>query len=73
LREVIGGPLEFVPFSDGRYMIVNEDGGELRLPKNARATAMAAHILVRGDYIKGPAVVCQPGEFQSADSSGVLD
>ncbi len=67
LREAVGGHLEVVALTGGRRMVVNEEGIDLKLPFNERATFFAAADLMDGDYIKGNAVLCAPGEFEAAD------
>ena len=70
LRMAVGGNLEVVSLSGGRKMVVNEEGIALGLRCNERATEIAGCDLNEGDYIKGSAVLCAPGEFDMADGGG---
>lgn len=63
LQRAVGGPLGIIAFPDKRNMIFNNDADRLGLPENERATEEAAHILIEGDSIKGPAVLCGSWEF----------
>lgn len=69
LREAVGGDIEIVTLSGGRKMVVNEHGSRLGLRRNERATDIAANNLLLGDFIKGTAVLCAPGELEMADAS----
>jgi hypothetical protein len=68
LRGCVGGSLELIPLSDGQRMLVNAEGVGLGLPRNNLATRIARQDLHADDWIKGDALVCVPGELESADS-----
>jgi len=59
LQELVGGPIEGVPLSDGRYMLVNENGKEGAHLFNRPATDLAhSHeAIMASDYIAGVAVI----------------
>jgi hypothetical protein len=57
LQQLIGGWIEPIQLSDGRFMCVNEEGKSLNLPYNQQATELAHPILRPNDYIAGVAVV----------------
>jgi len=59
LQKLVGGPIEGVPLSDGRYMLVNENGKNGPHIVNEVATELArAHAAIMdSDYIAGVAVV----------------
>ena len=63
--------------ADSRYMVVNEDGKLLNLPRNLLATEILADVgvaafgdVIAGDdvirsfgYIVGDVLICEEGEF----------
>lgn len=59
IQELVGGPIEGVPLSDGRYMLVNEDGkdGPHLLNQLATDLAHSQGAIMDSDYIAGPAVI----------------
>ncbi len=59
LQEIVGGPIEGVPLSDGRYLVVNELGkdGPHLLNQIATDLAHANESIMSSDYIAGVAVV----------------
>lgn len=59
LQKLVGGPIEGVPLSDGRYLMVNELGKNSSHLLNQRATDLARshEAIMKGDYIAGVAVV----------------
>ena len=40
LQRIVGGYIEIVPTTDGRVMVLNEEGKVLGLPRNEQATAL---------------------------------
>lgn len=59
LQELVGGPIEGVPLSDGRYLMFNELGKDGPHLLNQIATDLA-HVhksIMNSDYIAGVAVV----------------
>lgn len=66
LSEAVGGEIEVIPLSDGRRMVVNKDGANLRA--NMRATNLAGGDLPQGDFIKGNCILCAPGELEAAEA-----
>jgi hypothetical protein len=63
LQGYVGGFVEVVHLDGPRIMVVNEDGKAMKLPPHERATTMAHAFILPGDYIAGPAVVCNIDEF----------
>lgn len=59
LQRLVGGYIQFIPLTDGRWLAVDEDGKPKGLPVNVRVTAMAA---LPGDFIVGTAVVLSAAE-----------
>jgi hypothetical protein len=59
LQEIVGGPIEGVPLSDGRYMLMSELGkdGPHLLNQVATDLARANESIMSDDYIAGVAVV----------------
>lgn len=59
LQELVGGPIEGVPLSDGRYMLLNENGKDGPHLINQLATDLAhsEDAIMDEDYIAGVAVV----------------
>jgi hypothetical protein len=57
--------IEVVYFQDGRCLLIDEIGKIKGKPMNDQATfeAIAAGILMEGDYISGPAVLCQTNQL----------
>jgi hypothetical protein len=51
LQDMVGGYIEIVRLSDGRQLVVNEDGLSLELPVNHVASTLAGCLIV------GPAVL----------------
>jgi hypothetical protein len=62
LQEAVGGYIELITLSDGRHMYLNEEGKLDNLPINEEATKLAHIVLMHGDYIVGPVVICTPEE-----------
>lgn len=69
LQTAVGGDIEVLSLRDGTNMIINADGIMLGLARNDIATALAKQDLIEGDWIKGNAVVCAPGELEAADAA----
>lgn len=63
LQGLVGGYIEFIHLTDGRWLVVDEDGKPKRLPMNIHATAMAG---LPGDSIVGTVVV-----LSAADHKGI--
>ncbi len=57
LHALVGGWLEVVYLSDGRLMVIDEEGKLKGYPRNEQATRLAAGRLFSGDYIAGTAVL----------------
>ncbi len=59
LQELVGGPIEGVPLSDGRYMLVNENGkdGAHLFNRSATDLAHSHEAIMASDYIAGVAVI----------------
>jgi hypothetical protein len=59
LQEIVNGPIEGVPLSDGRYMLMNELGKDGAHLLNQMATDLAHEheSIMSSDYIAGVAVV----------------
>src|SRR5215471_12097134 len=55
LQAKVGGYIEVVRTTDGRWMLVNEDGKRLQLPLNPVATKL--HIFSEVDKIVGNVVI----------------
>lgn len=69
LQAAVEGDIEVLSLRDGTHMVINADGIMLGLARNDIATALAKPDLIAGDWIKGNAVVCAPGEFETADAA----
>jgi hypothetical protein len=63
LQQMVGGYIEVIYLSEGRLMVLNEEGKLRGLPVNAKATAVALPFLGEGDFIVGDALVCDEGLF----------
>jgi hypothetical protein len=59
LQGFVGGYIEFIHLTDGRWLAVDEDGKPKRLPVNIQATTMA---VLPGDSIVGTVVVLSAAE-----------
>lgn len=65
LQTAVGGHIEVLTLSNGRTMVLNEEGKINNLPWNDKATAMTRDIgLAEDDYIAGNVVICEPGELK---------
>ena len=60
----VGGMVEGIPFPNGDYLIVNEEGKLMQLPLNPEATALWRatfdndnYITGRKDFVVGPAIL----------------
>ena len=60
----VGGMVEGIPFPNGDYLIVNEEGKLMNLPLNPEATALWRatfdndnYITGRKDFVVGPAIL----------------
>mgnify|MGYP001602604492 CR=1 len=58
LQAIVGGYIEIVRLSNGRLMVLNEEGKLEGLPFNAEATALTRGILADDDRIVGNVLVC---------------
>ena len=58
MQKYVGGLIQLIELSDGRHMIINEEG---KLSSdhiaNKKATELAKDVLFEGDYIAGDAMV----------------
>ena len=63
LQRFVCGYIEVVTLSDGRLLIINEEGKIENLPYNVEATMLVADVLFPGDYIVGPAVLLTSQEL----------
>jgi|GEM_PF-2395073 len=72
-QQKVGGLIEFVRFKDGSEMMVNEEGINLDLPKNARASAVASLKGWKGDVLHGDVVFFTRDEAErfSCDESDI--
>ena len=59
LQEIVGGYVEFIPLTEHRVMIVDEDGKVKGKPVNAKATKLLEKSLIKLDVIVGDALVCE--------------
>ena len=57
LQHMVGGLIEVIELSDGRQMVVNEEGLILGLPFNPEASALNAVYGNGQEYLAGNAVV----------------
>lgn len=59
LSEIVGGPIQSIPLSRGRHLVLNEDGKLLPHEVNVTATMLAScdEAIRIDDYIAGPAVL----------------
>lgn len=64
-QKIVGGPVEIVYLTDKCIMIVNEEGKNIGLSYNERATiiAKAARGIGIGDYIVGDVIMCPSKMF----------
>ena len=58
LQRMVGGYIEVVPLSEGRLMVLNEEGKLKGLPMNRAASVFALPHIGTGDFIVGDALVC---------------
>lgn len=58
LRKVVDGYIEIVYLSDGKLMVVNEEGMPLQLPYNPVASLLA------GQPIVGDVLVCESNQIK---------
>ena len=63
-QEFVGGYVEGIPFPNGDYLIINEEGKLMGLPLNPEATALWKatfdndnFITGRNDFVVGPAIL----------------
>ena len=64
LQEIVGGYIGIVKLSDGRTMIVDEEGLLKDKPINKPATKLAQPSIHPNDYIVGNVVVLDKGVFR---------
>ena len=55
----VGGSVQLLELSDGRQMLIDEEGKLKRKRRNMEATLMAVDILSERDYIVGPALILE--------------
>jgi len=60
-QKIVGGYFQQIYLSDGRAMILNENGKSEALEPNPVATQMAADVLSPADYIVGSVCIAEPG------------
>lgn len=65
LQEAVGGNIEMLHTKDGRYIFCNENGRNMDLKKNNKATDLWHY--GEHDYIVGDVVVCEKQEVESDD------
>lgn len=60
LNGAVGGYIEVIPMSEGRYMVLNEDGKGRGLPENPKATEimLSETQVARDDYAVGDVLIC---------------
>jgi len=58
MQSIVGGYIEVLYLSDGRLMVVNEEGLLRKLPFNPIATTMASRIIV------GDVLVCEQNQIR---------
>lgn len=64
LRDAIGGGyIEILPLSDGRLMVIDEEGKPKTLPGNAQATNLYRQGRDTMDFIVGDALVCEKDQI----------
>ena len=61
MQEAVGGYIQIIGTTDGRLMVLNEDGKRLELPFNEKATSMVR--LFPNDYIAGDVIIAEEGEI----------
>lgn len=65
MQKAVGGYLEKVRLAPGnghRHLFCNEEGKLKKLRYNVEATRLMDPAHMRGDYIAGDALLCEPGE-----------
>ena len=63
LQAVVGGLIDVVVLSDGRGLVINDEGKLLGLALNPEATRLAQDVLFAHDVIVGPAVLVSEAEL----------
>lgn len=58
LQDVVGGLIELVPLTNGKLLIVDEEGLLKSLPVNTKASLLARQTIV------GTAVVCEDSQLK---------
>ena len=63
-QEFVGGYVEGIPFPNGDYLIVNEEGKLMQLPLNPEATTLwrttvtkDKYLFGHDDWVSGPAIL----------------
>ncbi len=64
LQAIVGGYIQIIALSDGRLMVLNEEGKLKNLPPNHAATELTRDVLCSGDYIAGDVLVCSSKEVR---------
>lgn len=62
LQTIVGGYIELLRVGRDELMFVNEDGKQLGLPLNIRATALMRGRIGADDFIVGDVIICSPAE-----------
>ena len=63
LKEIVGGWVELVWLPLGKIMAVNEDGKNMNLPINEKATKIYREAFAYPDYIVGDVLLCNDEEI----------
>ena len=70
-QKFVGGYVEGIPFPNGDYLIINEEGKIKNLPLNPEATALWRatfdndnYITGRKDFVVGPAILIKKGALK---------
>ena len=63
LKSIVSGYIEVICLGD-EYMVINEEGKNLRLAYNERATSIFRSYMRGSDYIVGDALVCSIDEIK---------
>lgn len=64
LQDFVGGYIELVHLNKDRVLVVNEEGWQLGLPYNRKASALATRSLRRNIFIMGAALLCNSNEIK---------
>lgn len=66
VQKIVDGWVELTHLSDGRYMLVNEEGLINDLPVNLEASKLyyGKIAMLNGHYICGDVLICEPKQFR---------